>query len=83
MTNQIDLHNKLAGEIVASIIKPVFDNGGSAEEVMVLTESVLAGVVLVLVKLGGDEIILDTMMEGVKERLADARLRHLPTQVRG
>jgi len=71
---QIDLHNQLAGKIVASIVKPPLDHGGSETDVLVLLESVVAGVVLAITRLGGDEVVLDTFMEAVKERLAKLRL---------
>ena len=70
----VDLHNQLAGKVVASIVKPPLDNGGDTKDVLVLLESVVTGVVLAVTKLGGDEIVIDTFMEGVKERLAKDRL---------
>ena len=72
--DQGDLHNQLAGKIVASIVKPPLDNGGGTADVLVLLESVITGVVLAVTKLGGDEIVLDTITESVKERLAKDRL---------
>lgn len=73
-----ELHNKAAGEIVASIIRPTMLAGGTTEDVMVLTESVLVGVALATIKLGGDEKVLDAMFEAAKQRLAEIRLKDLP-----
>lgn len=71
---QSDLHNELAGTIVASIVKPPLEAGGGVTDVLVLLESVILGVILAGVKLGGDEIVLDEVVTHVKERLAKHRL---------
>lgn len=69
------LHNKLAGEIVASIVKAVVGAGGNLSDILVLTESVIVGVALAVIKLGGDDKVLDVMLAAAKERLAEIRLR--------
>lgn len=76
---QRELHNRLAGQIVASIVKPPLEAGGTSIDVLILFESVAVGVMLALTKLGGDEIVFDTIAERVKERLADLRLRDIAT----
>lgn len=68
------LHNKLAGEIVRSIVAPVKAAGGTEEDILVLTESVLVGVCAVIVKLGGDNAVLDVIVDGARQRLAEMRL---------
>lgn len=73
-----DLHNRLAGEIVAAIVKPTIEAGGDHAAVLVLLESVIAGTVVVLAKLGGDEVVLDVLVEGVKARIAELRLKDAP-----
>lgn len=78
-TDQSELHNRLAGDIVKAIVKPILDSGGSMTDVLVLTESIVLGVILMAVKLGGDEIVLDTLVEGVKRRLAEQRLGPITT----
>lgn len=82
MTTQSRLHNLVAGEIVASIVRPVLTTGGSIEDVMVLTETVLVGVALACVKLGGDEKVLDVMVDAARQRLADIRLKDIETKGR-
>lgn len=77
----VELHNGTAGEIVKSIVRPTLEAGGEFTDVQVLLESVILGVVLVAVKLGGDEIVLDQVMAGVKARLAEQRLGDI--EVRG
>ena len=77
MTKQSDLHNQIAGEIVASIVKPVWRSGGGTKDILVLLESVIAGVSLAVIKLGGDEPVLDLMVEGAKLRLAEIRLKDI------
>lgn len=68
------LHNDIAGKIVASIVRPPIEAGGSFVDVMILTESVLVGVALACIKLGGDNTVLDVTMKAAKERLAEIRL---------
>lgn len=77
--DQSELHNKLAGEIVSAIVKPIIASGGGYTDVLVLTESVVMGVVLVAVKLGGDDKVLDVLIDGVKKRLAEQRLGGIKT----
>lgn len=80
MTNQAELHNRLAGEIVARIVRPVIDEGGDVTGVMVLTESVLVGVALICIRLGGDEKVLDVMVDAAKQRLTEIRLKDIETK---
>lgn len=77
------LHNKLAGQIAAEIIRPVITSGGDVADVMVLAESVMIGVALACIKLGGDEKVLDVMFERAKNRLAEIRLTDIETVGRG
>lgn len=79
MGNQTEIHNRMAGQIVASIVKPPLEAGGSFTSVLVLLESVILGVMLVGVKLGGDEKVLDEVVKHVKERLAEQRLGKIDT----
>lgn len=83
MTDQSKLHNRLAGQIVASIVRPVLNGGGSETDVLVLLESVTVGVALAIIKLGGDERVLDVVHERAKERLAKLRLTGIEPQGRG
>ena len=61
------------------IVKPPIEAGGGIIDVMVLTESVLVGVALVCIKFGRDNTVLDVMFEAAKNRLAEIRLRDIPT----
>lgn len=84
MTVQSDLHNRIVGEIVKSIVVPPLTAGGDYKDVMVILESVIAGVVLGMFKLGGDNIVLDAVLDGAKARvqeiMARERLGPLPTK---
>lgn len=71
---QAELHNRIAGAIVASIVKPPIEAGGDYTDVLVLFESVVVGVMLAVAKLGGDEIVLDAVVTAAKARLAELRL---------
>jgi hypothetical protein len=73
-----ELHNRIAGEIVRLIVKPTFDAGGGPADVMELCESVLVGVALACIRLGGDNTVLDVMFDRAKGRLAEIRLAELP-----
>lgn len=66
-------HNAVAGDIVSSIIVPIVKGGGETTDIIVLTESILVGVALYCIKTGGDEIVLDEIMQGAKSRLAEIR----------
>lgn len=77
MTDQTAIHNELAGRIVADIVKPPLAAGGSFTDVLVLLESVILGVMLIGVKLGGDGAVLDEVVLHVKERLAEQRLGNI------
>lgn len=74
------IHNQAAGEIVKQIVKPTLEAGGEFTDVLVLLESVILGVMCVAVKLGGDEIVLDQVMAGVKQRMAELRLGDIETE---
>ena len=80
-TNQGELHNELAGKIVKSIVKPIVEADGSEVEILVLLESVVTGVILYVTRTWvGDEIVLDKLIVGVKERLAEIRLGNMEMQ---
>lgn len=66
-----DLHNAQVKKAYDIIVRDTLRAGGDARDVLVMTESLLFGVMMTNVKLGGDEKILDTMVEGVKKRLGD------------
>ena len=74
MDDQSEIHNRLAGAIVVSIVKLPLMAGGSPTNVLALLESVVTGVLLALVNLGGDEKVLDLLTEGVRKRMAEIRL---------
>ena len=80
--DQSDLHNQMVGKIVSALIKPVLENGGSAVDVLVLTESVVAGVVTTLSRIGGDTpaadaataTMTDLLFDGIRRRIGEQRL---------
>jgi hypothetical protein len=77
MTAPHELYNRLSGEIVTTIVRPMILEGMTTTEALVLLESVIAGVCLAIVKLGGDEPVIDKLAEGVKLRMAEIRLKNL------
>lgn len=74
-----EIHNRDAGKIVSEIVKPTLDAGGDMVQVLILLESVVTGVLTVAVKFGGDNFVLDTFIEGVRQRMAEIRLADVPT----
>jgi hypothetical protein len=68
------IHDRDVGKIVEQIVMPTLKAGGQMTNVLVLLESVVLGVCLFIVKLGGDEIVLDQVIASAKARLAKARL---------
>lgn len=78
-----EIHNRTAGKIVADIVRPTLDAGGKTTDVMVLLESVLVGVSLAVIKLGGDDRVLDVVMERARERLTELRLKDIEAQGNG
>jgi hypothetical protein len=69
-----DSHNAEVLRLVHEIMGPTLAAGGTMTDVLVLLESILLGFVLLNVRLGGDEIVLDALVSGVKARLAEQRL---------
>lgn len=79
-----EIHNATAGTLVAAIVKPTMSAGGSSTEVLVLLESVIAGTILALYRIDAGEIVLDAVMEVVRDRVRDMmakqRLSGLPPE---
>jgi hypothetical protein len=69
-------------DALRSLAKPIMDEGGPNQvvDIMIALEGIVAGVFLLCVKLGGDEPVAETFMEGVKQRLAAARLGPFKTE---
>jgi hypothetical protein len=78
MSDQTELHNRLAGEIVMQIIKTPLDAGGQMSDALVILESVVLGVMLMALKYDYSEAVLDHIVERVKERLAEQHLAEIP-----
>lgn len=78
-----ELHNRMASELVKLIVRETTKVGGGPNDILLTTESVVMGVVLAVVKLGGDEKVLDVMIHNVRARLAEARLGDLQPAGKG
>jgi hypothetical protein len=68
-----ELHNQIAAELVSTIIREPVACGGKMSDSLVLLETVIFGVVLFGVKFGGDETVLNSVVDNVKRRLAEHR----------
>lgn len=77
--DQTELHNQLVHSVIAQLMRPLRLEGGGTADVMVLTESVLVGVAMMCIRLGGDEHVLELMFQRARQRLAELRLADLPT----
>lgn len=75
--NVSEHHNAKAVELVNEIVRGPIQAGGDLTSVLVLLESVITGVCLATIKLGGDELVLDEVMKNAKVRLAKARLQNI------
>jgi hypothetical protein len=69
MSKMTEVHNRTAGEIVAAIVKPVAEAGGTYADILVITESVILGVLLYGERIGLEELALDRIMEAARTRL--------------
>ena len=70
----------LAREIVGSIVMPTIKADGPPEEIILLLEDVVAGVLMVTVKLNGDDPVLNILIDLVRKRLASFRLAVMETE---
>lgn len=68
-----ELHNKLATKTVADMVAPILAAGGSGGDVLVLLESVTAGVFATMVKHEYFEQTLKAFTENVEGRLVELR----------
>jgi len=75
--NMTELHNRLAGQIVRSIVAPVIEAGGDRTNILVLTESVVVGIVEFCARNDGvsRDIVFDKLIDGVRGRLDDLMRR--------
>jgi hypothetical protein len=77
MTNRVDLHNRLAGDLLKRLVKPMVRAGAKPAEIIVLLESVALGV-FVFVEEQAElaapiETSIDAFAGAVKRRLAELR----------
>ena len=79
MSNMSAIHNELSRKFVHEILGEALKRGATPEDILVLLESCVMGAYLAIVKLGGDEKVLDVMFEGVRLRLAEKRLGEIGT----
>jgi len=70
-----EIHQRDAPRIVESIIRPMLDAGGDQFDVMVMLESVVAGVMVWATKEGSEELVVGVMAESIKERMRDLRAK--------
>jgi len=73
VSDATDLHNKLAGKIVRSIVEPILEQGGQRTAILVLAESVMTGVVEFCAR--NDDVsrtvVAEQLFDGVRRRLEE------------
>lgn len=78
-----ELHNRLAKRVVAEIIEETRAAGGSYSDLLVISESVLVGLVVECFRLGHDSKVIDLVFTAAKARLAKVRLEDLRAEGTG
>lgn len=68
-----ELHNRIAKETTVNLVAPILAAGGSGGDVLVLLESVTAGVFATMVKHEYFEQTLKAFTENVEGRLVELR----------
>lgn len=76
MSAKADLHNRIATEMIMKL-RDALEQDATIPELLVIGESVIVGMALVCIKLGGDNTVLDVMFDRAKERLAEIRLKNI------
>lgn len=77
MAEPVDLHNAAVLPILREVVARV---GDKPSELLVFAATMVAGLFLLIVRLGGDEPVLEVFMEDVRDRLAHARLGPIKTE---
>lgn len=73
---QTKIHNELAGQVVRQIITTPLEAGGKMSDALVLTESILFGVLLYAKACGYDiDKVLPALVDNVKDRIAREKLK--------
>lgn len=78
-----ELHNRVAKRVVAEIIEETRAAGGSYSDLLVISESVLVGVVVECFRLGHDSKVIDLVFTAAKARLANVRLKDVRAEGTG
>ena len=64
---QSQIHSRVVADALKHVVAPIIDAGGTKVDVMVATESFLVGVAILCIRFGGDDTVLDVMVEGAQE----------------
>lgn len=67
-------HNAAVKPVLREITRRI---GPDPKALLVFAATLVTGIFMVIVRLGGDEPVLEVFMEDVKDRLANARLGSL------
>lgn len=80
MADKHTRHNEISRDLLMRIVKPVIDAGGTTSEVMVILESVVAGVLTACARIDGHNASQrDSMLMGLEDGVRK-RLSEIPVQ---
>lgn len=71
MSKMSDVHNEQVGPMLRRMIAPIIANGGDTTDILVLTESLVTGVVEFCAKNDSlaRDLVFDKLIDGVRGRL--------------
>ena len=78
--NAVERHNTAVLPVLREITRRI---GPDPKALLVFAATLVTGLFMVIVRLGGDEPVLEVFMEDVRERLANARLGSIKTEGEG
>jgi hypothetical protein len=70
-----EVHNEMAGKIIAAIVKPMRAAGGDDADIIVLLETVVAGVLLLVAEEDQYDAVCDLLGEQFKARLRELQAK--------
>ena len=79
MSDKTTLINDAATGAVEWIIRGTIGRGLEPTDALIALESTVVGAILAITKLGGDERVLEAVIDGARGRLAETRLNTTPS----
>ncbi len=67
--------NDVAVSAYELLVKRTIGRGMAPADALIALEGTVMGVILAIAKEGGEQVVLDTMVQGVRQRLIEARAK--------